>query len=331
MHQHIRRATMFVVVVLLVAATSLLTSPSAAHAETKRVPCGAEVTAKPGDRIVASLHEGAGELLTFDLGRVRQSTTSLIGTGADLLGSVLGLVSDLFCKVTVNVADAVEQVPGVGRTAGNAIKDGAESLNETAHETTNTVTERLSPGESSEEPSSPRPETGGEQQASSNESPAGGQSADSITERTGGEQSPAIAAPASPAAGRGTPLQPVLLPSEFSSGAAPMRDYSGIPYALPGEFTPAPGVRHGKSIEGYTPEFDLLGPPDEKNGPRTQHTSPGKPAAADRTATDAGDAEAVPVLAGQTRNPASVPVMLAVMALAASTAGLVRTWVVRRS
>jgi|GEM_PF-4626966 len=35
-------------------------------------------------------------------------------------------------------------------------------------------------------------------------------------------------------------------------------------------------------------------------------------------------------MTGRLHNPASVPVMLAVMALAVSTAGLVRTWVLRK-
>jgi|GEM_PF-6043028 len=266
MHQRIRRATMTVIVVLPVAGTSLLAAPGTAHAETQRVPCGTEVTAKPGDRIVANLHEGAGELLTFDLGTVHESTTGLVGTGTDLLGSVLGLASDLLCKVTVKVADTVDQVPAVGDTAGKAITNGAEQLNETAHETTNTVTETLPPAEPSGESPTTQREARGEHQTPSNESLAGHQSDDGTTEQTGDEQAHTIAAPASPAVGGGTPLQPVLLPSEFSSGTLPCGTTRGCRMRCPASSPPPPGFATARASR-------VTHPSSISSGHRTRRTT----------------------------------------------------------
>lgn len=101
-------------------------------------------------------------------------------------------------------------------------------------------------------------------------------------------------------------------PGLWDLGRAPMADYSSIPFAVPGMYSPSPGVRYGGSVPGYSPEFGILGGEDSR---------------ADQV-QQAGRAEAMTPPAGQ---KVPVPVLLAVLALSCVTAALVRTWVLRRA
>lgn len=339
MHQLMRRATVFATAALLLAATSLLVLPNTAHAETKRVSCGDEVMAKPGDKIVGTLDKGADDLLKFDLGTVEESTTSLIGNASNLITGLLGSLSDLACEVTVTVADAAAQVPGVDKSASKKVKDGAEKLNKGTHNAGDTVNKLASPDKSGSDEGGGQ-EVGGAPDGDQNTPADDGAPDNSSGAGTTGDSdadSHEIASPDSPASGAGVPLQPAFLPTHFDSNAAPMRDYRGIPHAVAGEFTPAPGVRYGRSVEDYAPQFDLLATPEgtddaageADSGPGNSNTS-GAPADTGNTVTKAGQAETMLGSTGKPSDPASAPVLLAVIALAMSTAGLVRTWVLRR-
>jgi hypothetical protein len=96
----------------------------------------------------------------------------------------------------------------------------------------------------------------------------------------------------------------------FLWGRSPMLDYGSIPYARPGLWAPSPGVRYGGSVGGYTPQFGILGT-DDADGVQA-----------------AGRAEALRPTGG---TKIALPVLLAVLALSGVTAGLVRTWVLRRA
>ncbi|PPK68031.1 hypothetical protein V5P93_007379 [Actinokineospora auranticolor] len=99
-------------------------------------------------------------------------------------------------------------------------------------------------------------------------------------------------------------------PPLFGTGRAPMTDYTGIPFAPAGLFSPAPGVRYGGTIPGYAPQFGILGAGDADG------------------VQAAGRAEALDAPGG---NKIALPVLLAVFALSGVTAALVRTWVLRKT
>lgn len=341
MHQHMRRASVLAVAALPLAATSVLAFPSTAHAETKHVSCGDEVTAEPGDKIVGALDQEAGDLLEFDLGTVEESTTSLVGTASDLVTDLVGALSDAACEVTVNVADAAEKAPGVDESTSKAVKDGAEKLDKSAHDATDKANKLTSPDKSGSDDAEADDDEAADQQhkpADSGDSPENSSTSEGTDDADNSQDhSHPIASPESSASGSGVPLQPAFLPSHFDSDAAPMRDYGGIPHAVSGEFTPAPGVRAGKSVEDYAPRFDLLAKPNEDDntgnpqnagdGSGNSHASADDP---DNAVAKAGRAETMPTGESREGNPASAPVLLAVIALAMSTAGLVRSWVLRR-
>lgn len=98
-----------------------------------------------------------------------------------------------------------------------------------------------------------------------------------------------------------------------SYGRSPMTDYSQIPFAQAGLYSPSPGVRYGGNVSGYSPQFGILG----------TDTPPSDGVQA------AGHAESLRGLSG-TRD-IELPVLLAVLALSGVTAALVRTWVLRRA
>jgi len=123
------------------------------------------------------------------------------------------------------------------------------------------------------------------------------------------------------------PNQEVLNPGDFmglpgssllpgwawtGTGRAPMTDYSSIPFAQAGLYAPAPGVRYGGGVPGYSPQFGILGtdtpPPDGVQA--------------------AGHAESLGGVAGR---DIDISVLLAVLALSGVTAALVRTWVLRKT
>lgn len=108
----------------------------------------------------------------------------------------------------------------------------------------------------------------------------------------------------------GVPFGGVDLSQSWWTGRSPMADYSSIPFARPGLFSPSPGVLYGGSVSGYTPQFGILGT-DNQDGVQA-----------------AGHAEALSVPSG---NKIAFPVLLAVFALSGVTAALVRTWVLRRA
>ncbi len=105
-----------------------------------------------------------------------------------------------------------------------------------------------------------------------------------------------------------------------SGGTAPRRDDSGIPAATAGEAV-APGIRYGQN--GTLPG-DASAP--QSGGQDAQSGQSGQ--GADIRA--AGNAESLATPGGGTGD-VQLPMLLAVIVLAGVTAGLVRTWVLRRA
>ncbi|MFG1640509.1 hypothetical protein ACGFMK_09490 [Amycolatopsis sp. NPDC049252] len=269
---------------------------TASAAETKTVPCGSTVDAKPGDKIQGTL---LGLPLPVDLGIVGQATTVLTSAVGGLLNTV--------CKVTVNVVNTVvSPVPVVGAPLASAVNQGADGLNTAATGGLNTIN-----GGGKQQ--SPAPGSGGNPQQNP---PAQG--------TPGGAPAGGTPQGATPIPDANSPLLPGFasspvfggFPFTVGTGYAPMRDYSGIPFATAGLFTPSPAIRYGSQIPGYAPQFGLTGPND--------------PAAGNSGIQTAGRAEALPSAQDGFTNGSNLPLLIAVLALSGVSAGLVRTWVLRR-
>jgi len=100
-----------------------------------------------------------------------------------------------------------------------------------------------------------------------------------------------------------------------TGGSAPMRDYSGIPTATAGTAV-APGVRY--------PANGTL--PGDVSAPQAGQ---GDQSGQSADIRDAGNAQSL--ASNSTSNDVQLPMLIAVIVLAGVTAGLVRTWVLRRA
>lgn len=111
------------------------------------------------------------------------------------------------------------------------------------------------------------------------------------------------------------PSSPGLLPG--GTGYAPPRDYGNLPVAQPGVAV-APGVRYpaNSPLPGEAPQYGLPG----AGGQGEQGSD----------IRNAGNAEAL-ATDGMPGGDVQLPMLLAVLVLAGVTAGLVRTWVLRRA
>jgi hypothetical protein len=109
----------------------------------------------------------------------------------------------------------------------------------------------------------------------------------------------------------GVPSGSNLLPG--GTGYAPPRDYGNLPVAQPGVAV-APGVRYpaNSPLPGEAPQYGA-------DGQGSQGTD----------VRNAGNAEAL-ATDGMPSGDVQLPMLLAVLVLAGVTAGLVRTWVLRR-
>jgi hypothetical protein len=296
MQDRTRRATAVGATAFVLAGSAVLGMPgTASAAETKTVPCGSTVTAKPGDHIQGSILG----LPAIDLGIVGQATT--------VLTSVVGGLLNTVCKVTVNVVNTVvSPVPVVGAPLASAVNQGADGLNSAATGGLNTLN-----GGSKQQ--SPQPGTGGNPQ----QPPAQG--------GTGGAPQGGTPQGTTPIPEANSPLLPGFssspvfggFPFSVGTGYAPMRDYSGIPFATAGLFTPSPAIRYGSQIPGYAPQYGLNGP--------DQDAAAGNPGI-----QTAGQAEALPSASDGFTDGSNLPLLIAVLALSGVSAGLVRTWVLRR-
>ncbi|RSN36804.1 hypothetical protein DMC61_01580 [Amycolatopsis sp. WAC 04169] len=291
MRERTRRATALGASAFILAGSAALAMPgTAAAAETKTATCGGSVTAKTGDTIL-----GKTPLLgiPLNLGQAGPVSGVLTGTINALLGTV--------CKVTVTVVNTVvAPVPVVGAPAAEALNGAVSGT----HEALTGGGAKPAPG-TQPQPGKPAPGTPG----------SGGP-------QTGGPGAPAQGgAPAGGIPAANSPLLPGTftpnfggLPWGISTGYAPMRDYSSIPMATAGLFSPSPGLRYGGQIPGYAPQFGI-----------ETENQPGNP-----DVQNAGQAEALPSVSDGFTQDGKLPLLIAVLALSGVSAGLVRTWVLRR-
>jgi hypothetical protein len=129
-------------------------------------------------------------------------------------------------------------------------------------------------------------------------------------------QQPGTSPGQQPGVSPGTPGTPQSAPGnrDFSLyalgsnfGRVPLFSYGSLPFAMPGLYSPSPGVRYGSQV------------PRASNGTGVD---------ADQVLA-AGRATALPRLGGP--GGVGLPVLLAVLMLALVTGALVRTWVLRRT
>ncbi|MFJ8960242.1 hypothetical protein ACIRG5_12735 [Lentzea sp. NPDC102401] len=117
------------------------------------------------------------------------------------------------------------------------------------------------------------------------------------------------AQPGVPGVGAGAPSNRdfSLYPIGSNFGRVPLFSYGSLPFAMPGLYSPSPGVRYGSQV------------PRASNGTGVQGDS----------VQAAGRATALPRLSGP--GGVGAPVLVAVLLLALVTGALVRTWVLRRT
>ncbi|WP_026360543.1 hypothetical protein [Amycolatopsis nigrescens] len=279
----------------VLAGSAALAVPAPAEAAVLTGSCGSTITGSPGDKIKVDpsslLGLPKGTLPALDLGFISLGTKTL-SQAVPLVGSLLTKL----CSVTVTGVNAAAAPAESGASAVNkAVGDTAKAVGEAAGKAFN-------PGK---KPAPEKPPADGRPPQTPPDGatgPIGGSAPDSF-----------IPAPNSEVYG-GTPFTFAGLPGSF--GYAPMRSYNGLPFATAGLFSPAPGVRYGGQVPGYAPEFGILGQ-DARKAPANG-------------VQNAGNAEALPANSGGLGDSTGLPLLLAVLALSGVSAGLVRTWVLRR-
>lgn len=203
-----------------------------------------------------------------------------------LLGPVLAVVVN---SVRSTLASACVVLVSGTNAVGAPVQDGADAVADASEQ----VTGRLLPGNTGPGPGAPGGQT-----------PSPG---------TGGNPGQGGLVPNQPPVGGLAPGDWSLYPPGLAGGLArsPLDLYGSVPYATAGRFAPAPGVRYGGAVPGYSPQFGIVGAADPSDEVQA-----------------AGRAEALEPPRGQR---IELPVLLAVLALSMVTAALVRTWVLRRT
>lgn len=254
----------------------------------------------PGAAVADTKSTDCGGSVNAQIGDTVRGNTSVLGLdlGSVNLGTVTGsgvlskTVSGLLCKVTVTVTQAVDEV---AEGAAGAIKD--TPLGGTVGSVSDGLqggTETLRKAAGAEEP-----ESGGDPSPGSGGSPSDGGSGGSDPDAA------VIPPPNYPPYGGSVPG----FGSFDFGGFSPMAAFGN--YGSGSLFDTAPGLRYGAGFGDYAPEFGLLG--DDR-------------AVSGNPIRNAGQAQALPPA---TDAGIGLPMLLAVLALAGASAGLVRSWVLR--
>lgn len=297
---------------LLLTGSSLFATTGIASADTLTTKCGGTVTAHAGDTVKAKSLLGL-----IDLGTVS-------GSGTDTLSkTVSGLASSL-CKVTVNI------VGTASKTVDDTVKTGSKTVNSVTKSATDTVKKATDTAkDAANSLSGSHDSSGGSGSDDSKQSKSGSDKSSSAPKSDSKDakstskdaKTPSLARPIGSANsapfGSSVPGFSSVpfgsLPTSSSFKSAPYKELSFAP-------TPSAALRYGGHFKQYQPKFGSLAP--ENSGVPSLPT----PTSND-TVNNAGQAETLPF----SDSGIGLPVLLAVIALAGVSAGLVRTWVLQKA
>jgi len=299
---------------MLVATSAMIAFPGSAAAVDPLVAdrCGQTLKGAAGAPLSLDLASALGipAAPKVNLGTVAEGTrtyslsnTELADalTGVSLLGTTLPKV----CGLTVTgvdqtsgpLEDATQTVKKTADSLTGAVNDGTETVRKATEPVTDAVGGLLggdSPGSGGGGPKSgPGPSDGPGKQTGGD----GDSRTNSPDQRVPGPTSPPVERSAS---GYSAP---------YYSAFSPMSAFSSFPYRNASFYSHAPGLRYGSGFGDYAPSFGVLGQGGAETG----------------AVSNAGSADALPT----TNSRVGLSVLLAVLALAAASAGLVRTWVLR--
>lgn len=289
---------------VLVASSAMLALPGSAVAANPIVAgsCGQTLRGDAGSPLSINLASALGisGAPTIGLGTVTEGTRTYSLTKSELADALTGLpllgtALPNLCGVTVTgVKTATEPVQKATEPVRDAVKQGAGPIQDATKPVTDAVKGLVGGDE-------PPPESG----------PGGnGGPPPESGDPGGGDNQPKEREQPVPG-----PSSPPLEPSDSGFGApyyssfSPMSAFSTFPYRNASYSTHAPGLRYGSGFSDYAPSFGVLG----EDGANRDSVA------------NAGSADALPPAEGRV----GLPMLLAVLALAAASAGLVRSWVLR--
>lgn len=290
---------------VLVASSAMLALPGSAVAADPIVAssCGQTLRGDAGSPLSINLASALGisDAPTVGLGTVSEGTRTYSLTKSELLDalgglSLLGITLPSLCEVTVT---GVKTVTDSAKKVTEPVRKATEPVTGAVEDATKPVTDAVSGLVGGGDP----PKSGGGDGGGSNDGPSkqdGPSDGGTQNERQGGVPGPS-SPPIEPAdSGFGAP---------YYSSFSPMSAFSTFPYRNASYSTHAPGLRYGSGFSDYAPSFGVLG----QDGANRDSVA------------NAGSADALPPAEGRV----GLPMLLAVLALAAASAGLVRSWVLR--
>lgn len=280
---------------------------AAAFAAATFMAVGSAAFAFPGSAVADTISTNCGSAVTGKIGDTVKANTSVLGLnlgsvnlgqvtqqGTSVLSKTVGVLQQLLCKVTVTVTSTVDDVAeGVQDAAPDALKP----LTDPVTGAVTGGTEKLREAAGAEEPAA-----ASDPPLESTDPPDRGgpdnstKTVDPASELNPGSNSPVVGGSA-----------PGIYTLPYST--SPMSMFGSAPGAG-SLFDTAPGLRYGTGFDGYDPQFGLLG----------------EDGLSDNPIRNAGSASA---LGPEPANGIGLPMLLAVLALAGASAGLVRTWVLR--
>lgn len=276
---------------------------AAAFAAATFMAVGSAAFAFPGSAAADTISTNCGSSVSGQIGDTVKANTSVLGLnlgsvnlgqitqqGTSVLSKTVGVLRQLLCRVTVTVTSTVDDVAeGVQDAAPDALKPVTDPV--TGAVTGGTETLRQAAGAKQPASGSERP---------SSPSPGGPdgnpKTVDQPSALNPGSNSPVVGGSA-----------PGIYTLPYST--SPMNMFGSAP-GTGSLFDTAPGLRYGTGFDGYDPQFGLLGDDGLSGNP----------------IRNAGSASA---LGPEPASGIGLPMLLAVLALAGASAGLVRTWVLR--
>lgn len=238
-----------------------------------------------GPPLVEPFQKSFAQLKPMPIGVVQVGTTTISGATIantvvaelqkiPLLGPILGTLNSTVRTTLTSGCQVV--VTGVNQVAA-PVQDGAKAVADASQQAVGQPGAQKPPGQPQPQPGTPPGQPGTN--------------------------------PGTPGSPQGVPItRDVPLYSLGTNfGRVPLFTYGSLPFAMPGLYSPSPGVRYGSQV------------PRASNG----NGHDGDPVQA------AGRAHALPRLGGP--GGVGAPLLVAVLLLACVTGALVRTWVLRRT